>query len=83
MIAQRRPHLSKSVAAGLESLATRIVPQSEDEAMAILWIYRTKFWRSLSSAPLEPQDADHLSPERGAGESRLRRETVYEQGDIE
>lgn len=83
MNAQRRPHLSKSVAAGLESLATRIVPTTEDEAIAIVWIYRTKLWRSLSSEPLEPQDADDLSPERGAGESRLRRETVYEQGDIE
>lgn len=80
MIAQRRPYLAKSVAAGLESLASRVVPLNEDEALAIVWIYRTKLWRSLSCDPLEPQDADDLSPERGAGASRLRRETD-EHGD--
>lgn len=42
MIAQRRPYLAKSVAAGLESLASRVVPLNEDEALAIVWIYRTK-----------------------------------------
>lgn len=67
MIASRRPHLTTRVSDGLASIARRIVPEDADEEMALLWIHRVHRWRLLSSALLDPQDAERLSPERGGG----------------
>lgn len=67
MIESRRPYLTVRVSDGLASISKRIVPESHDEEAALLWIHRVMRWRLLSSSQLDPQDAERLSPERGAG----------------
>ena len=67
MIESRRPYLTVRVADGLESIAKRTSPESGDEEAAVIWMHRVLRWRLLQSAQLDPQDAERLSPERGAG----------------
>lgn len=62
MIGTRRPYLSSRVIDGLASIASRIEPQSDEEARAMLWIARARGWRLLSSSPLEPHDAEVCLP---------------------
>ena len=63
----KRPYLTHRVAAGIASIASRVVPQDEQEEHAVIWMHRVARWRALQCAQLEPQDAERLSPERGAG----------------